>query len=76
MGFKPDKKYGILIFNVVTISTLMDYKFGGVLMGSLKKGDRVPAFMLTDQFGKNVKPGDFKGKKVLLYFFPKAGTSG
>ncbi len=45
-------------------------------MSVLKKGDKAPDFMLTDQFGKKIKSGDFKGRKVLLYFFPKAGTSG
>lgn len=42
----------------------------------LKKGDSAPGFVLTDQFGKTVRLKDFEGRKVLLYFFPKAGTSG
>jgi len=50
--------------------------FGGVAMTTLKKGDRAPDFTLTDQFGKTVKLRAFKGRNVLLYFFPKAGTSG
>ncbi len=45
-------------------------------MTTLKKGDRAPDFALTDQFGKTIRLKDFKGRKVLLYFFPKAGTSG
>lgn len=45
-------------------------------MAMLKKGDRAPDFALTDQFGKTTKLRDFQGRKVLLYFFPKAGTSG
>jgi thioredoxin-dependent peroxiredoxin len=45
-------------------------------MATLKKGDKAPAFNLTDQDGKQVKLADFKGKKVLLYFYPKADTSG
>ncbi len=45
-------------------------------MATLKKGDKAPAFNLTDQAGKQVKLADFKGKKVLLYFYPKANTSG
>ena len=45
-------------------------------MALLKKGDRAPGFTLTDQFGKEIQLKDFKGRKVLLYFFPKAGTSG
>jgi cytochrome oxidase Cu insertion factor (SCO1/SenC/PrrC family) len=50
--------------------------FGGAAMAYLKKGDRAPDFTLTDQFGKTVKLRAFKGRNVLLYFFPKAGTSG
>jgi peroxiredoxin Q/BCP len=45
-------------------------------MGTLKKGDAAPDFNLIDQEGKKVKLADFKGKKVLLYFYPKANTSG
>jgi len=45
-------------------------------MAMLKKGDQAPGFLLTDQSGKTIKLDDFKGRKLLLYFYPKAGTSG
>jgi len=45
-------------------------------MGRLQEGDRAPNFTLTDQNGKTVKLSDFKGRKLLLYFYPKANTSG
>jgi thioredoxin-dependent peroxiredoxin len=45
-------------------------------MTQLKKGDRAPGFTLPDPGGKTVKLGDFRGRKLLVYFFPKAGTSG
>lgn len=43
---------------------------------ALKPGDKAPAFALTDQDGKTVKLSDFKGRKVLVYFYPKADTPG
>jgi peroxiredoxin Q/BCP len=42
----------------------------------LKPGDKAPAFTLLDQNGDNVKLSDFKGRKVLVYFYPKADTPG
>jgi peroxiredoxin Q/BCP len=42
----------------------------------LKVGSRAPAFTLTDQRGKKVKLSDFKGKRVVVYFYPKADTPG
>jgi thioredoxin-dependent peroxiredoxin len=45
-------------------------------MPQLQPGDQAPAFALPDQQGQTVKLTDFKGKKVLLFFYPKALTSG
>ena len=42
----------------------------------LKPGDKAPAFTLLDQEENKVKLSDFKGRKVLLYFYPKADTPG
>ena len=42
----------------------------------LKTGDKAPAFTLLDQDGDKVKLSDFKGRKVLVYFYPKADTPG
>ena len=39
-------------------------------------GEMAPDFELFSDQGKKVKLSDFRGKKVILYFFPKAGTSG
>ena len=45
-------------------------------MAQLAARTRAPAFTLTDQHGKKVKLSDFKGKKVVVYFYPKADTPG
>lgn len=45
-------------------------------MEKLKKGSVAPDFELTDQNGKQVRLSSFKGHKVLIYFYPKALTSG
>jgi len=42
----------------------------------LKVGARAPAFALTDQRGKKIKLSDFKGKRVVVYFYPRADTPG
>jgi peroxiredoxin Q/BCP len=45
-------------------------------MSELEKGMMAPDFSLLDQDGKTVRLSDFKGRKVLLYFYPKADTPG
>jgi thioredoxin-dependent peroxiredoxin len=42
----------------------------------LKPGDKAPDFTGRDQEGRTVKLADFKGKAVVLWFFPKADTPG
>ena len=42
----------------------------------LKPGDKAPAFTLLDQDSNKVKLSDFKGRRVLVYFYPKADTPG
>jgi len=39
-------------------------------------GDRAPAFNLNDQNGAKLRLSSFKGRKVLVYFYPKADTPG
>ncbi|GAB4571946.1 MAG: thioredoxin-dependent thiol peroxidase [Anaerolineae bacterium] len=39
-------------------------------------GEKAPDFELLNQDGKPVKLSDFRGKKVILFAYPKAGTSG
>ncbi len=51
-------------------------KSKGGEMKKLSVGDKAPAFTLLDQSGKKVSLSSFKGKKVLVYFYPRANTPG
>jgi len=42
----------------------------------LKVGDKAPDFKLVSDDGAEVSLADFRGKRVVLYFFPKALTPG
>jgi peroxiredoxin Q/BCP len=42
----------------------------------LKVGDKAPDFRLMSDEGKEVSLSHFLGKRVVLFFFPKANTSG
>lgn len=45
-------------------------------MAELKEGDQAPAFTANDQNGNPVSLNDFRGKNVVLYFYPKDDTPG
>ena len=45
-------------------------------MIQLQKGERAPDFALVDQNGIIVSLSDFRGRRVLLFFYPKAGSAG
>jgi peroxiredoxin Q/BCP len=42
----------------------------------LKVGQKAPDFTLTSDEGKEVSLNDYRGKRVLLFFYPKANTPG
>lgn len=43
---------------------------------TLKAGDKAPSFKTTNQDGKEISLDGLKGKKVVLYFYPKDSTPG
>lgn len=45
-------------------------------MTTLKVGDKAPNFEAFDESGNSIKLSDFKGKKLVLFFYPKASTPG
>ena len=45
-------------------------------MTTLKVGDKAPNFEALDQDGNTIKLSDYKGKKLVLFFYPKASTPG
>ncbi len=45
-------------------------------MTQLNAGDAAPDFDVEDDAGARVKLGDLRGKKVILFFYPKADTPG
>ncbi len=60
----------IFLFILLTASTVIQAQT------SLKAGDKAPDFVSKDQNGKSVSLRQFKGKKLVLYFYPKDNTSG
>jgi peroxiredoxin Q/BCP len=46
------------------------------MMGKLEQGSPAPLFTLPDQDGKPVSLDDFRGQKVVVYFYPKDMTPG
>lgn len=45
-------------------------------MTTLKPGDKAPDFIAFDQDGKKHELSDYRGKKLVLFFYPKANTPG
>jgi peroxiredoxin Q/BCP len=42
----------------------------------VEPGDKAPDFELPDQDGRTVRLEDFRGQRVVVYFYPKADTRG
>jgi len=45
-------------------------------MNTLKIGDKVPNFSVTDQDGNTIRMQDYQDKKIIVFFYPAASTPG
>ena len=45
-------------------------------MNTLKVGDKVPNFSAMEQDGNSIQFNDYQGKKLVVFFYPKASTPG
>ncbi len=60
----------------ILVTTMIMVSFLWASGDALKVGDPAPEFTLMDQDSTLRSLSDFKGKKVVVYFFPKADTPG
>jgi peroxiredoxin Q/BCP len=65
-------KSKILFFSIILIT----YSMTSIAQTKLKIGDKAPDFTAKDQDGKQITLSAYKGKKVVLYFYPKDQTPG
>ncbi|SKB30468.1 thioredoxin-dependent thiol peroxidase [Daejeonella lutea] len=63
------------LFSILAL-VLVSLSFATSAQTTLKAGDKAPDFSSKDQNGKSVSLKQFKGKKVVLYFYPRDNSSG
>lgn len=66
------KKIKLLALAIAIIASMAD--LGAEAKGKISVGDKAPDFELMSQDEKLVKLSDFRGKKVVLFFYPKDDT--
>ena len=65
--------FTISILSIIISTTLL---LGNRTLETIKVGDKAPDFVLKDQDGKVHKLSDYRGQRVIVYYFPKADTPG
>ena len=68
-------KFFIIVLSALVVGSYFLFASGEPRV-ELKIGDEAPNFMLEDQDGKKHKLSDYRGEKIVLYYFPKADTPG
>ena len=66
----------ILFFIAIIISLLILLSFSSASVENIKIGSKAPSFKLLNQDGELVSLSNYKGKNLVIYFFPKAFTPG
>ena len=66
----------ILFFIAIIISLLILLSFSSASVTNIKIGSKAPSFKLLNQDGELVSLSNYKGKNLVIYFFPKAFTPG
>ena len=69
-------KIGLLVLVIVVIIFLVPRLFSGSRAAAPRPGSAAPDFTLVSQEGTSVRLQDYRGKWVVLYFYPKDGTHG
>jgi hypothetical protein len=61
---------------IMPVREIDDYPIEEALMPMLNVGDVAPDFSVLDHTGKKVTMGDYQGKTVVMWFYPRASTGG
>ncbi len=70
-------KWGTIVFTILTgLEAIMGTSAKADATKALKEGDKAPAFSLPSDQGKTISLADFKGKYLIIYFYPKDDTPG
>jgi peroxiredoxin Q/BCP len=70
------KKHAMKTKTSFIVFTLSLYSMTAISQSKLNVGDKAPDFSAKDQDGKQITLSAYKGKKVVLYFYPKDQTPG
>ena len=65
--------FSISILSIIISTTLL---LGNRTLDTIKVGDKAPDFVLKDQDGKVHKLSDYRGQRVIVYYFPIEDTPG